>query len=320
MQNRTALVVLSVALCATFALGGLDVATEIVRPEKSEEPGLVPVRVRLSNVGDVPALVPRLNVRMRTYADSTANVSIAVGKDTVVTLNPWVHSGFADTSTAYITYPADTNHSNDTNVVVVNATVEVATEIMRPLGTEPPGLVPVRVKLINLGDVYALVPRLDVSILPSGYESWCDNIRLAVGESTVVWLSSWDYAGGTETCAAYMTCPTDTNHSNDTDVVVVNAAGVSGWVEMEPYAGMSLAPLPSPLAGNVLHIEYSLNQAGPASVTIFDISGRAVLTREFAGTREGELPLDLRHVSGGVYLVRLDDGQQSLVQKLVVQR
>jgi len=85
-------------------------------------------------------------------------------------------------------------------------------------------------------------------------------------------------------------------------------------------SGMSLTLLPSPLAGNVLHIEYGLAQAGPASVTLFDISGRAVAKRAFAGVRAGELPLDLSSLSAGVYLVRLDDGLQNLVQKLVVQR
>jgi hypothetical protein len=91
-------------------------------------------------------------------------------------------------------------------------------------------------------------------------------------------------------------------------------------VSMQAHAGLSLALSPSPFAGNVLHIEYSLNEAGSASVTVFDISGRPVATHRFVADRSGELPLDLRLLSGGVYLVRLDDGQRSLVQKLVVQR
>jgi len=91
-------------------------------------------------------------------------------------------------------------------------------------------------------------------------------------------------------------------------------------VEMEPCAGMSLTLLPSPLVGNVLHVEYSLNQAGPARVTLFDISGRVAFTRDFTGNRRGELPLDLSLLSGGVYVVRLDDGRSAVTQKFVVQR
>jgi hypothetical protein len=323
MQNRTALVVLSVALCATAALGGLDVWTEIVRPEKSEEPGLVPVRVKLTNMGSVDALVPRLDVTAEPsgYHDWRQDIAIGVGQSQTVALNPWVCPyGSEETCTAWITYPADTNHVNDTDVVVVNPSLDVAAEIVSPRDSEEPGLIPVQVKLTNLGDEPAMVSDVQVLIRPSSYFDLRADIAIAAGESTVVLLDSWDYAGGTDTCTAYMTCYADTNDKNDIDVVVVNAAGVSGWVEMEPYAGMSLAPLPSPLAGNVLHIEYSLTQAGPASVTLFDIRGRAVARRDFAGTRTGELPLDLRRLSGGVYLVRLDDGRAAITRKLVVQR
>jgi hypothetical protein len=85
-------------------------------------------------------------------------------------------------------------------------------------------------------------------------------------------------------------------------------------------AWVSLTLAPSPLAGAVLKVGYNLTQPGPASVTLFDISGRAVTKRDFTGGRAGQLLLDLRLLSAGVYLVRLDDGHRSLVRKLVVQR
>jgi len=198
--------------------------------------------------------------------------------------------------------------------------VDVATEIVSPAAQEPMGFVPVVVMLTNNGDVAAMVPRLDVNIQPSGYQHNRTNIAIAVGMNQSVMMNPWSYPGGIETCTAYITYPEDENHLNDTDVVVVSGGGISGRVEMEPSAGMSLTLLPSPLAGNVLHVNYSLNQVGPASVTLFDVSGRPVAARRFSADRAGELPLDLRLLSGGVYLVRLDDGQRSLVQKLVVQR
>jgi hypothetical protein len=239
MPNRIAFVVLTAALCATLALG-TDFRAE-------GKPG-----------------------------------------GTIVSLAFWVCPvGAHETCTAYITYPADSNHANDTDVVVVNAagisgsldapayTLDVAVEIVSPRTSEVPGLIPVVVKLTNMGDTVVLVPRLDVKIDPTGYRDYRVDIPVAVGENRV---------------------------------------------EMEPHAGMSLTLLPSPLAGNVLHVEYSLNQAGPANVTLFDISGRPVAKRDFVADRTGELPLDLHLLSGGVYLVRLEDGHQSLVRKLVVQR
>ena len=198
--------------------------------------------------------------------------------------------------------------------------VDVATEIVSPTTHEPVGFVPVVVMLTNNGDEAAMVPRLDVSIQPSGYEHNRTDIAIAVGMNQSMMMNVWSYPGGIETCSAYITYPDDENHANDTDVVVVSGGGISGRVEMEPSAGMSLTLSPSPLVGNVLHMGYSLTQAGPASVTLFDIRGRAVATRSFVADRSGELPMDLRRLSGGVYLARLDDGHRSVVQKLVVQR
>jgi hypothetical protein len=86
----------------------------------------------------------------------------------------------------------------------------------------------------------------------------------------------------------------------------------------DAWVSMTLAP--SPLAGAVLKVGYNLTQPGPASVTLLDISGRSVAKRDFTGARAGQLSLDLRLLSAGVYLVRLDDGHRSLVRKLVVQR
>jgi len=199
------------------------------------------------------------------------------------------------------------------------STVDVAVAIVSPVAQEVPGLVPVQVRLTNLGDALAVVPRLDVNV-PPDYADSSLSITVPVGIDKLVTLQPWIYGGSTEVFTAWITFAADTNHSNDTAVVVVNPGGIFGRAEMGPIAGMSLTLSPSPLAGNVLHIEYSLNQTGPANVTFFDISGRPAATRRFAADRAGELPMDLRLLSGGVYLVRLDDGSRTVSQKLVVQR
>jgi hypothetical protein len=342
MQNRTVLVILTFTLCASFALGAnlravgrpraglpstLDVATEIVSPIDSQYPGLVPVQVRLTNMGDTAALVARLDavIYPSGYSDYVLNISVGVGSDTLVTMNPWVCPALArESCTAWITYPADANHSNDTDVVIVHTGPffeDVAVEIVSPRAQEQPGLVPVQVKLKNVGYMAALVPRLDLAIRPGGYWDYKESIAVSLNSNQEVTLNLWDYAGDNETCIAWITYPADTNRLNDAEVVfVIPLPGISGRVSIQAHAGLSLALLPSPLAGNVLHVAYGLNHAGPASVTLFDISGRPAACRRFVADREGELPLDLRLLSGGVYLVRLDDGHQSLVEKLVVQR
>jgi hypothetical protein len=325
MQSRAALVVLIIAVCASVALGALDVATEIVSPRVIEVPGLVPVSVKLTNLGDTAALVPRLDVKILPsgYEDYRTSIAVAVGHSQMVYLNPWVcPSGANETCTAWIIYPADSNHSNDADFLFVRTEswLDVAAEIVSPRAQEQPGLVPVQVRLTNVGGLPALVPRLDVTMRPSGYWDYRESIAVSFESVQVLTFNPWVYTGDNETCIAWITYPADTNRLNDADAEAVTASGISGRGAMESYTGLSLTLSPSPLAGNVLHVEYSLSQAGPASATVFDISGRPVATHRFAADRSGKFPLALHLLSAGVYLVRLEDGHQSVVRKLVVQR
>jgi len=340
MKHRTVLLAFAVAVCASGALGAtspaigrsgtglpstLDVAIDIVRPDTYEGPGLIPVQVRLTNMGDTSALVDSVKVTVSDgYNSFETRVQLDPSESTLVFMPvPWVcPAGAQLTCAAWITCPEDANHSNDTDVVFVRTALglDVATEIVSPADSEEPRLVPVQIRLTNMGTVPALVPRLNVRMVPSGYSDSSSNISIPVWDSTVVALNPWEYGGGTETCMAYITYPADSTHWNDTAVVVVSGSGITCRDAVEPHSGMSLTLTPSPFDGNVLHIEYSLSKAGPASVTFFDIAGRPELRRYFAGDRAGELPLDLGSLSGGVYLLRLDDGRAAVTRKLVLQR
>ncbi len=77
---------------------------------------------------------------------------------------------------------------------------------------------------------------------------------------------------------------------------------------------------PNPLASGFAVLRYGLPKAGAASVTLYDITGRTVLTRALAAGRAGSVNLDLRHLSNGVYLVKFSSEGFASSQKLVVQR
>jgi hypothetical protein len=97
---------------------------------------------------------------------------------------------------------------------------------------EVPGLVPVSVRLVNNGNVPALVPRVDVKIMPSGYSAYLENIAVGVGENQLVTLAPWVCpAGGHETAMAYITYPGDMYAPNDTAVRPITT-GIPGWTEM----------------------------------------------------------------------------------------
>jgi len=77
---------------------------------------------------------------------------------------------------------------------------------------------------------------------------------------------------------------------------------------------------PNPLSSGFATLRYSLPRPGTASVTVFDVAGRSVFsTRSPGHLTTGSLPLDLRKLSAGVYLVRLDADNFTQTQKLVVQ-
>jgi hypothetical protein len=52
---------------------------------------------------------------------------------------------------------------------------------------------------------------------------------------------------------------------------------------------------------------------------VYDVTGRSVLSWSIVATRTGALSLDVRHLSAGVYLVRLDADEYTATRKLVIQ-
>ena len=192
---------------------------------------------------------------------------------------------------------------------------DVGVEFVSPRTSEEPGLIAIQVMLTNLGDGAALPQRLDVLIKPSTYADYREDVPIGVGESQAVTLAPWVYGGGFETCMAYITYSEDENHHNDTDIVIVNRlAGLSegGRTDMDKSPGR--------LSRSIARMTCCVSHAEPLNVTLFDIKGRAVIASRLDAAEGGQSSLDLRGLRSGVYLVRLDDGRRSVVQKLVVQR
>ena len=99
--------------------------------------------------------------------------------------------------------------------------------------------------------------------------------------------------------------------------------GNRGGVQANPSTiyDLRMTISPNPMANGFATLRFSLAKAGPVSVSVYDALGRAVLRQAYGVQRKtSSVPLDLRSLSAGVYLVRLDaDGYRSS-QKLVVQR
>jgi len=177
------------------------------------------------------------------YSDTVNTGPMAAGatKQMTFTKTYLPHPGYWLDS-AYTIVQYDGDPENDwfvQSLFVIH--LNVKTEILSPRIQEVPGLVPVTIRLVNMGNVPALVPRLDVTIMPSNYSDYTQNVALGVGASQVLTLKPWVCpAGGHETATAWITYAADMYPPDDTMIRPVTP-GIPGWTE--------LTPLPAPPSG-----------------------------------------------------------------------
>ncbi len=77
---------------------------------------------------------------------------------------------------------------------------------------------------------------------------------------------------------------------------------------------------PNPLASGFAVLRYGLPKAVAAKLSIYNVAGQTVMSQRLVASRSGYVNLDLRHLSNGVYLVKLSSEGFAGSQKLVVQR
>ncbi|MBM3315234.1 T9SS type A sorting domain-containing protein, partial [candidate division WOR-3 bacterium] len=93
-----------------------------------------------------------------------------------------------------------------------------------------------------------------------------------------------------------------------------------GGAAAEPVAGRTgLAVVPNPLTNGWAAVRYALPAAGPVRISVYDVTGRSVAALSLVAGRSGSAQLDLRHLSAGVYLVKLQSQGMTAAQKLIVQ-
>ncbi len=76
--------------------------------------------------------------------------------------------------------------------------------------------------------------------------------------------------------------------------------------------------IPNPLVSDFATVRFSLPTPGTTSLTVFDVAGRSVLRQSVLCGKHTTTILDLRKLSPGVYLIRLESGNYSTSRKLVV--
>lgn len=93
------------------------------------------------------------------------------------------------------------------------------------------------------------------------------------------------------------------------------------WVTAEQPQLHLAGVWPNPAHGNRLNVDFTLASAGRAGLQLFDVTGRQVSGRDVGDLGPGRHQVDLAdgaRLRPGVYLVRLTQGQQTLVARVVV--
>jgi hypothetical protein len=99
-----------------------------------------------------------------------------------------------------------------------------------------------------------------------------------------------------------------------------DAPGHDGVTAGRTEVAQGLSISPNPLATGFAVLRYSLPKAGAAELSVYSVTGQRVMAQTLAAGRNGFVNLDLRHLSNGVYLVKLSSQGFVNSQKLVVQR
>jgi len=94
-------------------------------------------------------------------------------------------------------------------------------------------------------------------------------------------------------------------------------SGVLAGPQVLGRYGFRLAP--NPLGEGPAVLSYSLPQAGPVMLTVFDVTGRSVVRQTLATGRTGTARLELGELAAGVYLVKLEAEGLKTAVKLVVE-
>lgn len=160
--------------------------------------------------------------------------------------------------------------------------------------------------------------------------STAGGVRYAIGQHgmwTSDWLTHRYYQGDFD----YVSSGAST--TGDVYTVYMDEAGryrqLFGTLYTPGGGGPQAAPVamtqgnvelvPNPAKAGRVTVHYALAHDGPMTVTLIDVSGRAVRTPEVAATnRSGSFSIDARGLRAGVYILKLDSGSGNLTRKLVI--
>jgi len=113
-------------------------------------------------------------------------------------------------------------------------------------------------------------------------------------------------------------------HGNESPFATLGPSGVVDVPDPRPSLAFALDPTwPNPTTGRTLTARFTLPRAAAARLELMDVVGRRVAFRDVGGLGAGTHTIDLSSAGGraietGVYFMRLSQGENTAVRRLVV--
>jgi len=113
---------------------------------------------------------------------------------------------------------------------------------------------------------------------------------------------------------------TDNNNCSGTAVVTVNVNACVGIAEQQDGSAVKVYPNP---ATDFINVVIVPTENGQVQVQMFDLSGKAA-SEQFAfnvsGNMSNTLPVNTANIASGAYLMRVTNGTQVSVTRVVISR
>jgi hypothetical protein len=304
-----------------------DIAIPWVRADKDtfEQGEEVTVKARIENRGNV-SLTFDVNTLLGD-SSSTRSQTLAAGDSAVVSYGAGQMPPGIYFTGARAVVPGDlvpgNNGAGDTLVVRGDIDYDYAViRILEPTGIKdtltpvaPSATIKNQGATSGIAQVFFRITGPDDSVIMFDSTHF---MMLAPGDSSAEIYPEIRFTKlGQYVAACSVRATGDQNCLNDRIVDTFEVAEVG--VTEAPGTPMSygLSPIPNPVSGSIM-LQYAL-PPGAAALRVYDVTGRAVIYRNLAGGRAGTA-LNLRHLSAGVYVLRLDAGTFTCSEKMILQR
>jgi hypothetical protein len=111
--------------------------------------------------------------------------------------------------------------------------------------------------------------------------------------------------------------------SGDAAFSLLNAAATSVDAPPAPEDFALIGTLPSPSRGDRVEVSFSLENATPAELSLFDVAGRHIASEEVGALGAGTHVVDLAErvpIAPGIYFARLSQGARAQIAKVIITR